>query len=83
MTLEQARRVQEALSEDPRTENLTIEVVDENGIVTLTGTVPDQEARDAAEEITNQQDGVVQVINDLEVDSSEGDFAVVAKVTTK
>jgi hyperosmotically inducible protein len=86
MTLKQAdvaKRVQDALAQDPRTEDLILDVVDENGIVTLTGTVPSHDARDAAEEVARQQEGVLEVINDLKVDDSEGGFAVVVNITDK
>jgi osmotically-inducible protein OsmY len=60
--------VNSALQEDPRTEGAAIEVVCAGGVVTLTGTVSQEEAREAAEEITRQQEGVVEVINDLDIE---------------
>lgn len=83
MTLEQASRVEEALAESPRTEDLIMDVVYENGIVTLTGTVPSHDAREAAEQVARQQEGVIEVVNDLAVKAPETDFAVVVDVTDK
>ncbi len=44
-----------------------VEVLDNNGLITLRGTVPTREARDRAEAIVRQLDGVVNVINELDV----------------
>jgi len=69
--LELAHRVSIALKNDPRTRDAAIDVVDEGGTVTLTGTVTSEGIRQAAEEITQQQEGVVQVINELQVDEDD------------
>lgn len=45
----------------------SVEVLDNNGIITLRGTVPSREARDRAEEIARRMDGVLNVINELDV----------------
>lgn len=42
------KRVSKALAEDERTAEYTIDVVDDQGIVTLTGAVDSEAARDAA-----------------------------------
>jgi len=81
--IELAKRVEDALAQDPRTENLILDVVDQNGMVTLTGTVPSHDAREAAEDVARQQEGVIEVVNDLEVDASAPGFAVVADVTDR
>ncbi|NPA90616.1 MAG: BON domain-containing protein [Chloroflexi bacterium] len=60
-------RVTAALLEDPRTSRYPIEVVSEHGIVTLSGVVPSEEVKRAAEEIARRQKGVITVINALEV----------------
>lgn len=44
-----------------------VEVLNDNGIITLTGSVPTREARDRAEALVRQMDGVVNVINELDV----------------
>jgi hypothetical protein len=48
--------------------------VDNNGVVTLSGVVPSVEARQAAEEITEQVNGVKSVINDLKIEEDEEDI---------
>ena len=44
-----------------------IDVLNSNGVVTLTGIVPTVEARERAEAIVRGMDGVAQVINELNV----------------
>lgn len=56
-----------ALLDEPLTKNCTIDVVNNQGTITLTGTVPTEEARQAAEEVARKQRGVVLVVNELEV----------------
>jgi osmotically-inducible protein OsmY len=72
LTNEEVRTdVANALVEDPRTADAAIEVIAEQGIVTLRGQVPSREVRVAAEEIAKGKDGVVQVINDLSIEPPE------------
>jgi osmotically-inducible protein OsmY len=66
-----AARVRAALSQDPRTAEFSIEVIDENGIVTLRGEVNSEEASQASEEIARAQEGVIEVVNDLEIEQDE------------
>ncbi len=66
-----AARVRAALTEDPRTAGFSIEVIDENGIVTLRGEVDSEEANQAAEEIASMQEGVIEVVDDLEIERDE------------
>jgi len=60
-------QVQEALAEINELRGARIDVLDSNGIVTLTGMVPTTEARERAESIVRGMDGVVSVINELDV----------------
>jgi hyperosmotically inducible periplasmic protein len=60
-------QVESALLQDRLTEDSEIEVLDNNGIVTLRGTVPSRDARERAEAITREVQGVTTVINELEV----------------
>jgi osmotically-inducible protein OsmY len=60
-------QIQTAFLEDPIMSDYGIEVLDSNGVVTLRGTVPTREARDLAEDIVREMDGVVSVINELDV----------------
>lgn len=64
-------RISIALETDPRTHLAVIEVVDEHGVVTLSGEVESVEVRKAAEEIASQQPGIITVINALEVKPHE------------
>jgi|RhiMetdeSRZDD1v2_1073273.scaffolds.fasta_scaffold286579_2 osmotically-inducible protein OsmY len=61
------RQVQDALAEINELRGARIDVLDNNGIVTLTGIVPNVEARERAEAIVRKMDGVVSVINELNV----------------
>jgi len=63
-------RVSHRLSEDPRTADYSanIEVSADRGMVSLTGKVPSEEIRDAAEEIARDTPGVISVITELKVE---------------
>lgn len=65
-----AERVTEALANDSRTAQYAIEVIDENGLITLRGTVASAEILNRAEEIARAQTGVLDVVNELEVEGS-------------
>ncbi|HRQ37299.1 MAG TPA: BON domain-containing protein [Chloroflexota bacterium] len=65
-----AMAVETALISDLRTETAVIDVINDRGIVTLTGTTPDWTAREVAETIASHQPGVIKVINDLTVETS-------------
>lgn len=60
-------QVQAAFMNDPDVQDYDIEVLDNNGILTLRGTVPTRAARDRAEAIVRDMDGVMNVINELDV----------------
>jgi len=59
--------VQTALMQDPETQDYGIEVIDNNGIITLKGFVPSVEASERAEIIARDTDGVRAVFNELAV----------------
>jgi len=59
--------VQTALMQDPETQDYGIEVIDNNGIITLKGVVPSLEASERAEIIARDTDGVRAVFNELAV----------------
>lgn len=61
--------VSNELLDDPRTKNFghQIEVIADRGIVTLTGTVPNETVRQAAMEIARGTPGVISVHNELKV----------------
>jgi hypothetical protein len=56
-----------ALSNDHRTELAAIEVISEQCLITLKGQVDSTAIRTAAEQIAARQQGVISVINALEV----------------
>ena len=60
--------VESALMNDQRTRDAIIEVINNNGIVTLTGVVKSAEIVSAAEEVAGQPDGVIKVVNLLRVE---------------
>ncbi|MBN1399308.1 MAG: BON domain-containing protein [Anaerolineae bacterium] len=69
-------RVMAALRSDPRTDLASIDVVARQGIVTLSGQVDSQGIKDAAGKLAAEQEGVVQVINDLEVAEDEDSWSL-------
>ena len=60
-------QLQAALAEINEMRGARIDVLDSNGIVTLTGMVPTVDAREQAEAIVRGMDGVISVINELNV----------------
>ena len=60
-------QIQDALAEINKLRDAQIDVLDTNGIITLRGMVPTVQARERAEEIVRGMDGVVSVINELDV----------------
>lgn len=60
-----AIKLEDILERDKRTGDAQIEVMDDNGVVTLTGHAPDDETRKAAGLIAEGQTGVTSVINDI------------------
>ena len=60
-------QVQAALMEDRDMQDYGIEVLDSNGVITLRDTVPTRDARERAEAMVREMDGVTSVINELDV----------------
>ena len=60
-------QVSMAFFEHPLIKDTVIEVIDERGVITLQGEVPDLEAREAAEAVAAEQPGVISVVNNLRV----------------
>ncbi|MGC9347684.1 MAG: BON domain-containing protein, partial [Anaerolineae bacterium] len=69
------KRVEAALEEDERTADYAIEVIDQDGLITLKGEVSSAEDKQAAEDIASAQEGVIAVTNALVV-VGEGDELV-------
>jgi len=62
-------KAQKALMEDRRTREYGIDILEQNGVITLKGSVPSPEIREAAEDVATAVFGVKGVINELEVDT--------------
>jgi len=60
-------KVQKALMEDARTREYGVDVFEQNGVITLKGTVPSREVSETAESLAKDVFGVRGVINELEV----------------
>ena len=71
------KRVEAALEEDERTADYAIEVVDQSGLITLKGKVGSAADKQAAEEIAEAQEGVIDVTNALLVEPSVNDDTIV------
>ena len=64
-------KIREAiLSHDSYHEDWKFELLENGGVITLTGTVPSQEDAQLIESIAMEQDGVATVINEIRVDDS-------------
>lgn len=61
------QQIQDALTNVNELRDSSIEVLDSNGIITLRGTVPDTDARERAEAIVRDLEGVTAVVNELDV----------------
>jgi osmotically-inducible protein OsmY len=59
--------VQAAFQEDDLLQDSRIEIVDSNSVITLRGEVPTIAARERAESLARQVDGVTSVINEIDV----------------
>lgn len=68
-----AKEITKALMKDERTRDSIIEVIDENGVITLTGTATSREAADHAQNIARRQPNVISVSSDLHVDHGDAD----------
>lgn len=73
-------RLLAALEDDARTAEAPIEVVSEQGTVTLKGTVDSQKVRQAAKEIAAAQSDVVKVIDDLAVTETDDELVQAPEV---
>jgi osmotically-inducible protein OsmY len=62
---------QKAILDDPRTKEHGIEVLDDNGVITLRGNVPSRDVHKAAEKIVKDVSGVISVINSLDIQESK------------
>jgi hypothetical protein len=72
--------VLDELAEDPRTASSVIEVIHDQGVITLTGEVDNELAHIAAEEIAHRHQGVTSVVNALEVRPEPSNFDTMTTV---
>jgi osmotically-inducible protein OsmY len=66
-----SKQIAKKLADDERTMDSAIEVMDDGGVITLSGTAASEEARTAAENIAGEQEGVVSVISDMQLESQD------------
>ena len=66
-----ALALDDLLTRDRRTTDSQIEVIDNNGVITLSGVALSQEARRVATEVASNHPGVLSVINDLDIDDPD------------
>ena len=59
------KRVEENLDRDNDLSKFPIDVVDENGVITLAGEVPTQELARSADRIAHETEGVISVISNI------------------
>jgi osmotically-inducible protein OsmY len=60
-------RLLKALAASPHTNEAVIEVVNENGLITLIGEVNSPETRQAVEQVVANEPDVITVINNLKI----------------
>jgi osmotically-inducible protein OsmY len=68
------QQIEQSLMADERTRDANIEVVNQRGVVTLSGKVESESIASAAEEIAQNQSGVIKVVNSLMIQDEEGSF---------
>lgn len=61
-------KLDELFLQDPHLGDYPVEVLNNNGIVMLTGKVPTHELYEAAEKLAKQTNGVISVINEIVID---------------
>lgn len=62
-----ADKISTSLQKDDRTSDHAIDVINEHGVITLSGQVHDYKTREAAEEIAKKHQGVISVVNSIKV----------------
>ena len=72
-----ATEVNAALAQHDALGEYPLEAVNDSGVITLTGKVPSDELRETAEEVAASVEGVVKVVNDLEIGEPEAGRRVI------
>jgi osmotically-inducible protein OsmY len=78
MNSELAVILSDKLERDKHTADSQIEIIDNNGVVTLSGTAVSNKARAAAVQIVLNHPGVLSIINDVEVSDPDATSEVIA-----
>jgi osmotically-inducible protein OsmY len=60
-------RLLKALAASPQTRDAVIELINENGFITLSGEVDNPETRQTVRQIVANEPGVISVVNNLKV----------------
>ena len=76
-------KAQKAISDDPCTKEHGIEVLEDDGIITLNGNVPSRDTTKAAESIVRELMSVVGAINELHVELEELNDSIREEVSVK
>ena len=71
MKTELQKQINKTLNQNPKTKDLKIEAIDNNGIITLKGTADSTEKSKEIEELVEGQEGVSAVVNEIRVVSEE------------
>ena len=77
MHSELAVALSEQLQRHSHTADSQIEIIDNNGVVTLSGTATSNKARAAAAQIVLNQPGVLSIINDIEIGDPDATSEVI------
>jgi hypothetical protein len=65
---ELAKKVRDALlSHEAFNENWNVDLIEDGGVITLMGSVPAKEDLEIIESLTREQEGVINVINELNI----------------
>ena len=71
ITSELARKVEEAImNNEAFKSSWDINVIDTDGVITLRGAVPTKKQLQKIEEIAKSQEGVISVVNEVDIDTS-------------
>ena len=76
-------KAQKAILDDPRTKEHGIEVLEDDGVITLKGYVPSRDTSKAAESVVRELMSVAGVINELHVELEELNDSIKDGVSVK
>jgi osmotically-inducible protein OsmY len=65
-------KAQKAILDDDRTKEHGIQVLDENGVITLEGKVPSRDVKETAQSIVEEALDIKSIINRLDIKKVEG-----------